>query len=174
MPPHFSLLSRLDTLSKTQPSPTHERETKRGGEVQPAEERQARRTGGIVLALERDASSRPNESHPAPPLPNNLPLPLTPNGITNIRCRWTPGMSEGEETWGLLIDSKGERDEAGGLPSSSTTSTATTASAIREERRMVWDLRPGAAYRFKARARTVFGWSPGGAASDVYNTARRF
>lgn len=82
-------------------------------------------------------------------------------------------MSEGEETWCLLMDSKGEEDEVGGLPSFSTTSTATSSSA-REESRMVWDLRPGAGYRFKARARTVFGWSPGGPASDVYSTARRF
>lgn len=78
-------------------------------------------------------------------------------------------MSEGEETWDLLIGSKGGRDEEGGLPSSSTTTSST-----REERRMVWDLRPGAGYRFKARARTIFGWSPGGPASEVYNTARRF
>lgn len=78
-------------------------------------------------------------------------------------------MSEGEETWGLLIDSKEEGDEVGGSPNSSTTTSST-----REESRMVWDLRPGAGYRFKARARTVFGWSPGGPASDVYNTARRF
>eukprot|EP00752_Nemacystus_decipiens_P005219 g4738.t1 len=84
-------------------------------------------------------------------------------------CRWAPGMSEGEESWELLAGSEAERGEVGSSPSSST-----TAASIREERRMVWDLKPGAGYRFKARARTVFGWSPGGPASDVYNTTRRF
>lgn len=87
-------------------------------------------------------------------------------------------MSEGEETWSLMADSQGKRGVGGGgigedYFSRSSTATATTSSS-REESRMVWDLRPGAGYRFKARARTVFGWSPVGSATAVYYTARRF
>ncbi|CAM9168361.1 unnamed protein product [Ectocarpus fasciculatus] len=98
-------------------------------------------------------------------------------GFEMHMCRWTPGMSEGEETWSLVVDTQREQGGREGPSNSSTTTTTTTTtspSSRREESRMVWDLKPGAGYRFKARARTVFGWSPGGPASDVYNTARRF
>ena len=70
-------------------------------------------------------------------------------------------MSEGEEAW-APISGRG-----GGVGSSSQITT-------REESYVAWDLRPGAGYRFKARARTVFGWSPEGYASDVISTVRRF
>lgn len=93
-------------------------------------------------------------------------------------------MSEGEEVWGPVIGSPGKEGAEWGLPGSSTgtTAAANLAAAPREketlstgqESRMVWDLRPGAGYRFKARARTIFGWSPVGPASAVYHTARRF
>lgn len=119
--------------------------------------------------------------------PRNLAfLPTT----TNIfRCRWTPGMSEGEEVWGPVIGPPGKGGAEWGLPGSSSTAATTAAAAAankaaatpeketlstREESRTVWDLRPGAGYRFKARARTIFGWSPVGPASAVYQTARRF
>ncbi|CAM9448001.1 unnamed protein product [Ectocarpus sp. 12 AP-2014] len=96
-------------------------------------------------------------------------------GFEMHMCRWAPGMSEGEETWSLVVDSQREQGGREDPSNSSTTTTTTTfPSSRREESRMVWDLKPGAGYRFKARARTVFGWSPGGPASDVYNTARRF
>lgn len=39
---------------------------------------------------------------------------------------------------------------------------------------VLWDLRSAAGYRFKVRARTVFGWTPAGAQSGVYYTIRRF
>lgn len=90
-------------------------------------------------------------------------------------------MGEGEETWNLMVDSKCERGGNGGGDNgigaedlSRCSTAAATPSSTREESRMVWDLRPGAGYRFKARARTVFGWSPVGSATAVYNTARRF
>lgn len=93
-------------------------------------------------------------------------------------------MAEGEETWTIVVGSAGERGEGekfsessreASTPTSSSTQTATGASSsVQEEARMVWDLKPGAGYRFKARARTAFGWSPGGSASEVYHTARRF
>ncbi|CAM9573263.1 unnamed protein product [Pylaiella littoralis] len=94
-------------------------------------------------------------------------------------CRWTPGMSEGDESWSLMVDSqqgkRGENGAKGFLRSSTAPAPGpTTASSTREESRMVWDLRPGAGYRFKARARTVFGWSPVGTATAVYSTTRRF
>ncbi|CAM9472734.1 unnamed protein product [Hapterophycus canaliculatus] len=104
-------------------------------------------------------------------------------GFETQMCRWTPGMAEGEETWSLVVGSVGEQDEGekfsessgkAPTPMPSRKTSTLTSSPVHEESRMVWDLKPGAGYRFKARARTAFGWSPGGFASKVYHTARRF
>lgn len=77
-------------------------------------------------------------------------------------------MSEGEETWnqvGREEDSKKKKKKH---------SNSSDEGAREEFHVTIWDLRPAAGYRFKARVRTIFGWSPGGLPSDVYNTARRF
>ncbi|CAM9236775.1 unnamed protein product [Scytosiphon promiscuus] len=104
-------------------------------------------------------------------------------GFEMQMCRWSPGMAEGEETWSLVAGSIVERGKGGkfseasretSTSTSSTKTTTPTSWSAQEESRMVWDLKPGARYRFKARAQTAFGWSPGGSASEIYHTARRF
>ena len=74
-----------------------------------------------------------------------------------VRCRCLPGMSEGEETWTYVYGGEGG-----------------SSGITREESPVIRDLRSGARYRFKTRAKTVFGWSPEGLVSEVYTTSRRF
>ncbi|CAN0450723.1 unnamed protein product, partial [Ectocarpus sp. 8 AP-2014] len=66
-------------------------------------------------------------------------------GFEMHMCRWAPGMSEGEETWSLVVDSQreqgGREDPSNSSTTTTTTTTTTSPSSRREESRMVWDLK---------------------------------
>ncbi|CAM9302038.1 unnamed protein product, partial [Discosporangium mesarthrocarpum] len=105
-------------------------------------------------------------------------------------CTWNKGMSAGDETWevvggvGSLVGMKRvgpgmDEDWVGGMYGGSgqgegAPGIGDRGAALLTQQHVLWDLLPSTPYRFKVRAKTIFGWSPCSTPSRAFSTDRRF